>query len=272
VIFMKNIIEIKGMSVFYENKLVLNNLSLDIENNSFTTICGKNGAGKTTFIKALFGIGLVNGDIKINDILLNEKNIKKIHNIASIVHENPNDNLIGETVFDELKIVLKKAGFNKQTCDEKIKEVSTKLKFENILSEVTTHLSEGQKQLISFAKAIITEPKVLLLDESFSMMDGITKDRVIKYLKKYQKNNQSTILSVTNDMDDILYGTHVIILKEGEILLFDKTEEVLKNEKNFKEASLNLPFMSDLSLKLKYYGLVDEPILDIDKMVKYLWK
>lgn len=269
---MKNIIEIKDMSVFYENKLVLNDLSLNIENNSYITICGKNGSGKTSFIKALFGLGLVKGDIKINDILLSEKSIKKIHNIVSIVHENPNVNLIGETVFDELKIVLKKSGFNKQNCDEKIKELSTQLKFENILSEVTTHLSEGQKQLISFAKAIISEPKILLLDESFSMMNGITKDRVIKYLKKYYKNNKCTILSVTNDMDDILYGTHVIILKDGKVLIFDKTEEVLKNEKSFKEASLNLPFMSDLSLKLKYYGLVNDPILDIDKMVKYLWK
>ena len=73
-------------------------------------------------------------------------------------------------------------------------------------------------------------------------------------------------------MDDLLYATDIAILKDGQIQTFGKKEDILKDEKVFKECGLNMPFMAELSLKLKYYGLIEDPILDIDKMVKYLWK
>jgi energy-coupling factor transport system ATP-binding protein len=188
------------------------------------------------------------------------------------VFENPDINLICETVEDELKFTLKNLNLPKEEIEKRVKEVAKNLKLESLLPRLTTHLSGGEKQLVAFASAIIIKPKILIFDESFTMLDGVSKEKIMKYLKKYYKENKCTVLQVTNDLEDYLYATDILILQQGEVSIFGKKEEVLQNEKVFKDAGLHLPFMADLSLKLKYYGLVDEPILDMDKMVKHLWK
>ena len=104
------------------------------------------------------------------------------------------------------------------------------------------------------------------------MLDGITKEKVYKYLKKINRENKTTIICTTNDMDDLLYGKRIVMLGNKNIVLDSKTNKAFENEKIFKENNLELPFMASLSIKLKYYNLLDEIILDINKMVNKLWK
>ena len=73
-------------------------------------------------------------------------------------------------------------------------------------------------------------------------------------------------------MEESTYGKEIAILNNGKIISIDKIKNLYKNEKIFKNNGLNLPFMANLSLKLKYYELVDDVILDMDKMVNHLWK
>ena len=73
-------------------------------------------------------------------------------------------------------------------------------------------------------------------------------------------------------MDETLYGDRLIVIDKGNIVLDGKTSEVLLEEKTFNKLGLTLPFLAELSIKLKYYGLVDEMILDMDEMVDKLWK
>jgi len=98
----------------------------------------------------------------------------------------------------------------------------------------------------------------------------VTKEKVYKYLKKLNRQNV-TIICTTNDMNDLVYGKRIIMLGNKNIVLDSKLNKAF-NEKLFKENDLELPFMASLSLKLKYYNLIDEIILDINKMVNKLWK
>ena len=86
-----------------------------------------------------------------------------------------------------------------------------------------------------------------------------------------KQKNKITIIQVTHEADDILYGNYVAIVDENKIV-YDKVEKILKQESLFKQAKLDLPFMADLSNKLKYYDLLEDAIYDLDKMVNYLWK
>lgn len=266
--FMKNIIDLENVTIKYNDITILENISWSIKENTFITLCGRTGVGKTSLIKALLGLIPFEGKIRINDQELeNQKDFSKI----GIVYENPTVNLVGDTVMDEFRMTLKNLKYSKKEQNEIIEKIVSDLKIESLLSKLTLHLSGGEKQIVSFVKTILKNPKILILDESFTMLDKIKKEKIMKYIKKYRKENKITVLQITHDTNDILYGDFLAILNENE-LVTGPIEEMLNQESLFKKSKIDLPFMADLSHKLKYYDLVEKPIYDLDKMVNYLWK
>ena len=125
---------------------------------------------------------------------------------------------------------------------------------------------------MSIVSQLVKKPKILILDDAFSMISNLTTDKIFKMLKKYYKENNMTIVNVTNEVEETIYGTMIAIISNGKLILNDKKENVLLNEKVFKNLHLSIPFMADLSIKLKYYNLINNLELDMDKMVNKLWK
>ena len=162
-------------------------------------------------------------------------------------------------------------GYTGSGKDTIVKRISKDLKIDNLLEMTPNNLSGGEKELVAIASGLVGNPEIVILDECMSMIDGITKEYIFKYLKKLNRTNKTTIICTTQEMNDILYGKRVVILNDRKIILDSKLKKSF-NEKIFKQASLELPFMVSLSNKLSYYGLVDETITDMNKMVNKLWK
>lgn len=260
-------ITIKNLNFSYKNKVIFDDLNLEIKNGEFVFIIGKSGSGKTTLVKIISGLIKENFDIKVDNAEINE--IKKIMNVS---FEGLNTIFITDTVREELELKLKNLNTPKEEINEQIKKIAKYLEIENILDCEPNSLSGGEKELVKIAAALLGKPKIIILDECTSMLDGITKEKVYKYLKKINRENKTTIICTTNDMDDILYGKRIVMLGNKNIVLDSKTNKAFENEKIFKENNLELPFMASLSIKLRYYNLLDEIILDINKMVNKLWK
>ena len=260
-------ITIKNLNFSYKNKIIFSDLNLEVKNGEFVFIIGKSGSGKTTLVKILSGLIKENFDIKVDNAEINE--IKKIMNVS---FEGLNTIFITDTVREELEIKLKNLNTPKEEINEQINKIAKYLEIENILDCEPNSLSGGEKELVKIAAALLGTPKIIILDECTSMLDGITKEKVYKYLKKINRENKTTIICTTNDMDDLLYGKRIVMLGNKNIVLDSKTNKAFENEKIFKENNLELPFMASLSIKLKYYNLLDEIILDINKMVNKLWK
>ncbi len=263
-------ISIKNLNFVYKNKVIFNNLNLEIKTGEFVFIIGKSGSGKTTLIKILSGLIKDKFDIKIDNIKINE--IEKIRKIMNVSFEGLNTIFITDTVREELELKLKNLNTPKEEINKQIKKITKYLEIENILECEPNSLSGGEKELVKIAATLLGNPKIIILDECTSMLDGITKEKVYKYLKKINRENKTTIICTTNDMDDLLYGKRIIMLGNEKIELDSKINKAFENEKIFKENNLELPFMASLSNKLKYYNLLDEIILDINKMVNKLWK
>lgn len=260
-------ITIKNLNFSYKNKIIFIDLNLEVKNGEFVFIIGKSGSGKTTLVKILSGLIKENFDIKVDNAEINE--IKKIMNVS---FEGLNTIFIADTVREELEIKLRNLNTPKEEINEQINKIAKYLEIENILDCEPNSLSGGEKELVKIAAALLGNPKIIILDECTSMLDGITKEKVYKYLKKINRENKTTIICTTNDMDDLLYGKRIVMLGNKNIVLDSKTNKAFENEKIFKENNLELPFMASLSIKLKYYNLLDEIILDINKMVNKLWK
>ena len=269
---MKNIIEIKDVNFFYGQHQILKNINLNIKEHSFTTILGPNSSGKSTLIKLLLGLEKTEGKIKIDGILLTKETISDIRKQLGVVFENSSDQLISKTVEECLNFSLENTNYPKTKRKKQINKIINELKLESILAKDLHNLSIGEKQKVAFATTLVTEPKILILDGAFTMIENKTKNEILKILKDLQKNKKITIIMTTNDTNDCLLGDKIVIIQEGTIIKEGSTEEVCKEEKLFRQIGLELPFMVDLSIKLQYYGLIDKIIYDMNEMVDTIWK
>ena len=124
-------------------------------------------------------------------------------------------------------------------------------------------INKESQQILNVLYSLSNNPDILILDDALGLIKNKTK--IIKYLKSLK----ITIINITSDSEDLLYSDYSIIIKDKRILS-GKPKTLLKNERNLK--SIGLPFMIDLSNKLKLYDLLDEQYTDMDKMVDELWK
>ncbi len=269
---MKSIISIEDLNFKYGEKEIFNHFYLCIEENSFTTLVGLNGSGKSTLVRILLGLIKADGYIRICDNVLIKENINYIRRDIGVVFENPDNQFVAETVRDDIAFSLENLNYKPKEIGHKINEIAETLKIEHILEKEPHHLSGGEKQLVALASALITEPKILILDEAFTMVDSEIKERIYKIIKDYKKEHSLTVLNITHDIEDTLYGDKIVVIDEGKLIISDTTKEVLGREKMLNDLGIKLPFIADLSHKLRYYGLVDDIILDMDEMVSLLWK
>lgn len=269
---MEKIISIKKLNFGYNDKKIFNDLSLDIEKGKFITLIGPNGSGKSTLIRIILGLIKGTGKIKFNDEEINSKNTKNIISKIGVVFENPDDQFIGETVESDIAFSLENMQVKPNVIKKKVSAISKYLGIDNILNREPHTLSGGEKQLVALASALVKEPEVLIMDEALTMVDVDIREKIYDILKEVNKKDGITIINITHDMDEIIHGDSIMIMDNGKVVLDGLTKEVIKEEKLFNKLGLSLPFMAELSMKLKYYGLVEDIILDMNEMVDILWK
>ncbi|HHW69166.1 MAG TPA: ATP-binding cassette domain-containing protein [Tenericutes bacterium] len=269
---MRDIISIKNLSFKYDKTSIFDKFNLNIKRGSVTTILGANGSGKTTLLKLILGIYEFDGEIYIDNILLSKKTKKDIRKKIGVVFDKPENSFVSDIVIDDIVFSLENLNYSKEEIEDRINEISKLLNIDKLLYKRVNELSGGEKQLVAIASALSHNPEILIFDEAFSMLDLYTKEKIFEVIKDLHKKTNITIINITHSSNDCLYGDTIIVLDEGRLILKGDTKRVLEEEKMFEKLGLELPFMASLSIKLKYYGLVDEIILDMDEMVNKLWK
>ncbi|MDD2435039.1 MAG: ATP-binding cassette domain-containing protein [Bacilli bacterium] len=269
---MDDIIIIKDLIFKYDERFIFNRFNLNIRKGSFTSIIGPNGCGKSTLVKIILGLIKTDSYLNIDQLILGNDNIKDIRKRIGVVFENPDNQFVAETVMDDIAFSLENMKFKKQDIRDRIEKYTKYLGIFDLLEREPHRLSGGEKQLVALASALIIEPKILILDEALTMVDTELKEKTYKLLQELHQNHNITIINVTHDLEDSLYGEDIVVIDQGQVVLKGPKELVLKEEKILSNIGLDLPFMASLSLKLKYYDLVDDLILDMDEMVDVLWK
>ncbi|WP_421715948.1 metal ABC transporter ATP-binding protein [Arcobacter arenosus] len=201
--FQKNIIEVKNLNFSYEKQKVLEDINFIIEKNDFLTIIGPNGGGKSTLLKLILGINkLQNGFIKV----FGKNHLEEIQNIG-YVPQNTNVNLkfpitvLEVVMMGQNRFIKRMFGYKK---DEKQKalEVLKKVSMEDFANNRISNLSGGQRQRVLIARALFSNPKILLLDEPTSNIDINGCEQV--YLTLQELNKKIPIIVVSHDISVIL--------------------------------------------------------------------
>ena len=248
---MTKIIEINSFS---DDKL-FENLNISVEKNTITTISGSNSCGKTTLMRILNREIITDNTILLNNTSINDYTIR---DYTSLV----------QTVIP-LEIV-----FNEKTLEKELNNIDLVkgLRIKSILNKDLSTLTIKEKVLTQLAIALDNKPEVLLLDNIFIYFNDKEKEDIFKFLRSYQKKNKLTVVLTTIDLKDSLYTDYLYIIGNKTIILEGKPLEVLEKDNILNKVGLNIPFMADLSVKLKDYDLIDSIILDKDRMVDILWK
>lgn len=185
-------IEINNVTVKIDNQIVLSDINLKIEQNEFLGIIGPNGGGKTTLLKTILGlIKPISGTIKIfEDNLQNQR-----QTIGYVPQYNSFEPNFPITVWDVVKI----GGiFEKNPDKEKIENALLKVDIINLKDKLIGNLSGGQKQRVLIARALVSQPKIILLDEPTASIDSKTGKSVYELLDKL--NQEATIILVSHDI------------------------------------------------------------------------
>ncbi len=226
----KSSVKTINLSKYYNSIKVLKNISIDLPKNAIIGILGKNGAGKTTLLAMLMGlITPTKGDIFIFEKSLDEHkyDILKIINFQSPYVELPKK----MTVFQNLVFYARL--YNVENYDLKISKLSSDLKISTLLEKNYGNLSSGQKTRVNLCKALLNNPKLLLLDEPTASLDVFTSEFVRDYILKFQKKYKSTILITSHDLVEIeKMCDYLIILDKGQISYEGNLKKFIKKNNN----------------------------------------
>ena len=215
--------------------LILDNLSFEIKNGEFFVLIGPSGSGKTTTLKLINRlIEQTEGDIYFQDKKLKDYNVRELRLETGYVLQQialfPN-----LTVEENIALIPEMKKFDKKLIAEKTKDLLGKvgLNPKLYMKRYPNELSGGEKQRIGILRAIIANPKVLLMDEPFSALDPISRTQLQDLIKQLHNEYKMTTVFVTHDMDEALkLADRICILQEGKVVQIATPKEMRDNPAN----------------------------------------
>lgn len=268
---MDDMVKVEKLSFSYKNNKIFDEFNLSIKRGTWVTIIGPNGGGKSTLLKILMGELEHKGTVLVDGKKIEKENPSNFYKKIYILTENPDDKFISETVKEEIAFALENQKKKPSEIKQKVKEIANEVGIVHLLNKNPYHLSGGEKQLVCIAAMLAHDPQVLLMDETLNRIDSEQKEKILLIISRLKKDKNLTIIKTTHNAEEALYSDEIIILDQGEIVLKGETVKVFSEEKILIKLGIEIPFMISLSLKLKYYNLLNDVELDMDKMVDKIW-
>lgn len=253
-------LELKNVFKRYENKkkkkneplnsYAVNDFSLNCHDGEFIGILGPSGCGKTTTLRMIAGLeDITDGEIIIGDTVVNE-----------VLPKNRGIGLAFEdyalypplSVYENIAFNLRAKNIDKDTVKKEIDRIAPMLKVDDLLEMRPSKLSGGQKQRVNIARAIVRKPKLLLLDEPMSHLDGKMRQVLRTEIKRLHNEIKCTTIIVTHDqLEAMSLADRIAIMKDGELQQFGTPLEVYDNPINeFVAGFIGEPPMNIMTVKV----------------------
>jgi len=238
-------------------------ISLEIKENDFATISGPNNCGKTTLLRIINREIITENNINILNNDINSYRIKDYSEIVQCIIPEE-ESFQEETLEEELLL------YNSEK--KEIDEILKGLKCKKLHKKKFASMNKKEILLSQLIITLIQKPQILLIDQLSIILEEKETIEVLKYLNIYRGKHNITILYTTLNLLESLEADQLYIINNGKIDISGKPIEVLQQDNRINKIGLKIPFMIDLSVKLKDYELIDEVELDKHRMVNMLWK
>ena len=235
---MENILKIEKIEKYYGNKSnitkAIDNVSFEVDKGEFVAIMGASGSGKTTLLNCISTIDKVTSghiyvaDKDITKLKGNSLNRFRREELGFIFQDfNLLDTL---TAYENIALALSIQNVNASEIDKRVKKIAKELGISNVLDKYPYQMSGGQKQRIASARAIITNPKLVLADEPTGALDSKSAKMLLENFNYLNQELKATILMVTHDAFSASYASRVIFIKDGKIF-----SELVRGDSSRKE-------------------------------------
>jgi len=214
-----------------KNKVIINNINLDIKDKEFIVLVGASGCGKSTILRMIAGLEeITSGSISIGDKVVNNVHPKD-RDIAFVFQSYalyPH-----MSVYDNMAFGLKMRKVDKSIIDEKVKDAAQILDLDELLNRKPKQLSGGQRQRVALGRAMVRNPKVFLMDEPLSNLDAKLRVQMRSEIKKLHKKLDTTFIYVTHDQTEALtMGDRIVVLDKGVIQQADTPQAIYSHPSN----------------------------------------
>lgn len=198
----------------------LKEVDVTIEPGSFVVLCGPSGSGKTTLLKHLkknlVPAGKKSGSVRYKDTEIENLDDHLAVTEVGMVFQNPDDQLVMDTVLNELTFSMENVGIDPETMRIRLAEVVHYFGIESLLSKQTHQLSGGEKQLVNLCAVLVLQPEVLIFDEPTAQLDPIARKAFINLVYQLNFELGITVIMSEHALDDVLYyGSKVIYMDQG---------------------------------------------------------
>ncbi|EAD4267847.1 energy-coupling factor ABC transporter ATP-binding protein [Listeria monocytogenes] len=264
--------------VFYKyedtEKYAVKDVSISAQKGEWVALVGHNGSGKSTIAKLLNGLLFPeDGLIKIGHFVLSEKNIWDIRRQVGMVFQNPDNQFVGATVQDDVAFGLENHGVPHDTMVERVESALNEVGMQSYAVHEPARLSGGQKQRVAIAGVLALQPDVIILDEATSMLDPRGRAEVMETIRIMREQEDITVISITHDLDEVLFADRVIVMNNGEVHSEGAPQEIFEQADAMREIGLGVPFIIELQEKLVAGGFeTGSTVLSEGALLDQLWK
>lgn len=239
-------IELKGLTKKFKERVAVDNLNLTIENGEFFALLGQNGAGKTTTIKMLSCLTKPTGG---DAILLGDSVLTNPDSVKQKINLSPQETAVAPnlSVLENLKLIAGIYGHSKQEVDKKAKELMEIFHLHDREKDKAKSLSGGMKRRLSIAMALISDPKILFLDEPTLGLDVRARRELWKFISSLK--GKITIVLTTHYLEEAeALADKIGIMHNGKLQTLGTVPEILAQtgKENLEEAFLSLTEGDDI--------------------------
>ena len=257
-----------NLQITDEGVVAVQEFNLEIADKEFIVLVGPSGCGKSTTLRMIAGLEEISGgelyigDKLVNDVAPKDRDIAMVFQSYALYPHM--------TVYDNIAFALKLRHVPKEEIDRKVKEAAEILDITQYLGRKPKALSGGQRQRVAIGRAIVREPKVLLMDEPLSNLDAKLRNQMRAEIIKLRQRIDTTFIYVTHDQTEAMtLGDRIVIMKDGFIQQIGTPQEVFHHPRNlFVAEFIGSPKMNIFDAKLikqngKYAVVLDNMTVEL---------
>lgn len=250
-------IQFENVSFRYSenSEWILKDIHFSITPGEWVSIAGGNGSGKSTLIKLMNGLLTPNfGKVYVYGERVEKMNLLKIRKTLGVVFQNPDEQMVGITVEEDIAFGLQNLMFKRDEMISRVDRIMSMLQLDPYRNCPVRTLSGGQKQLVAIAGILVMHPSIIVFDEAASMLDPQHTAKVNGLMSDLHRKG-ITVIQVTHDPEDILKADRVFVLNQGRLTFEGSVPVLMEQSEILADAHLIPPFVVRFKKSLYSRGI-----------------